>query len=70
MKGIICKRCGGDRWSVAYVRKTSGAIERRRECVECSLRITTTEKEQLFSDAIYTGIDEPKKDASNNSADC
>lgn len=70
MKGIVCKRCGCDRWSVAYVRKTIGAIERRRECVECSLRITTTEKEQLFSDSIYTGIDEPKKAAGNNSADC
>ena len=42
--GLVCHKCGGDRWRVIYTRgKPGGKLMRRRECRACSTRITTRE---------------------------
>ncbi|MGZ5996120.1 MAG: NrdR family transcriptional regulator [Isosphaeraceae bacterium] len=42
-RGIPCPRCGG-RLAVVYTRAHPGKIVRRRECIQCRKRMTTTER--------------------------
>lgn len=44
-KGLVCRRCECEHFLVIYTRKQLGKIVRRRECRNCGLRISTTERE-------------------------
>ncbi len=45
-RGLACSRCGGQRFSVIYVRRTHGNLmRRRRACLQCGQKITTYEGE-------------------------
>jgi len=42
--GLICRKCGSQRFRVIYTRKAIGKLVRRRACRQCGLRMTTWEK--------------------------
>jgi transcriptional regulator NrdR family protein len=43
-RGLCCWRCGNNRFRVIYTRARAGALVRRRECRQCSTRMTTWER--------------------------
>jgi hypothetical protein len=42
--GIVCRKCGGTHFEVAYTRKRNGRIERARDCRHCGRRVFTKEE--------------------------
>ena len=43
--GLRCRKCGGQKFRVVYTRAArERAIRRRRECLACGTRVTTTER--------------------------
>jgi transcriptional regulator NrdR family protein len=63
VSGIICDQCGHSEWRTLYRRPMADEFERRRECLHCGARVTTSEKVKVFSEAISTGRDGPDKDS-------
>ena len=47
--GIVCPVCSGTDWRTRYARRMDGHIERRRECKQCGLRVTTEERRKVTS---------------------
>jgi transcriptional regulator NrdR family protein len=44
-RGLRCRNCGCDRFRVVYTRRAwGGKLVRRRECRQCSQRVTTCER--------------------------
>jgi len=45
VRGLFCQTCGSNRLRVVYTRdKTGGIVQRRRECRDCKVRVTTWER--------------------------
>ena len=45
--GLVCRACGCQHFTVVYLRRPApGVIVRRRECRNCSRRMTTREAER------------------------
>lgn len=44
VQGLECRRCGCVDFRVIYTRKRIRRIERRRECRNCGLRVSTWER--------------------------